>query len=90
MLINVYFNTQALFGGIPIILGNDFAQILPVVKWGTCADIIVACLQQSFLWPSLCILLLYWNMHVLEDELNQYFVTWVCSLFYNPIFTGHI
>ena len=29
-------------------------------------------------------------MCVLEGELNQCFATWVYSLFYNPILTGHI
>ena len=59
MFTDIHSNTQALFGSIPVILGSDFAQILPVVKWGTYADIVAACLWQSFLWPSLCILLLH-------------------------------
>jgi ATP-dependent DNA helicase PIF1 len=33
-----------LFGGVPVILGGDFAQILPVVPRGSRADIIIACL----------------------------------------------
>ena len=40
---------NTLFGGLPIVLGRDFAQILPVVQRGNQAAIINACLQQSFL-----------------------------------------
>ena len=90
ILIDVYFNTQSLFGSVPIILGNDFTQILPVIKRGTRANIITAYLQQLFLQPSLRILSLCQNMRVLEGELNQHFITWVCSLFYNPILISRI
>ena len=37
------------FGGLPTILGGDFAQILPVVPWGNRAAIVGTCLQRSFL-----------------------------------------
>jgi hypothetical protein len=38
-----------LFGGIPVILGGDFAQILPVVPYGSRADIVRTSLQRSFI-----------------------------------------
>jgi ATP-dependent DNA helicase PIF1 len=37
-----------LFGGIPVMLGENLAQILPVVPKGSCSDIVNACLQQSY------------------------------------------
>ncbi len=40
-----------LFGGIPVVLGGNWAQILPVVPNGSCGDIVNACLQQSYIWP---------------------------------------
>jgi hypothetical protein len=40
---------EKLFGGLPMILGSDFAQILPVVKRANRARIVAANLQQSFL-----------------------------------------
>ena len=40
---------NALFSSLPIMLGGDFAQILPVVQRRNQAAIINACLQQSFL-----------------------------------------
>ncbi len=42
---------ETLFGGVPVLLGGDFAQILLVVSQGSQANIIKACLQQSFIWP---------------------------------------
>ena len=42
-----------LFGGVPVILGGDFAQILPVIKRGSRPEIVRACLQMSFIWPRL-------------------------------------
>ena len=40
---------NALFGRLPVILGGDFAQILPVVQRGNWAAVVDACLQRSFL-----------------------------------------
>jgi hypothetical protein len=42
-----------LFGGVPVILGGDFAQILPIVPHGSRADIIRVCLQWTWIWPRL-------------------------------------
>ncbi len=41
--------SNTLFGKIPIILGGDFAQILPIVRKANRARTIAANLQQSFL-----------------------------------------
>ena len=90
MLIDVRSNIQALFSSIPIILGGNFTQILPIIKQGTYINIIAAYLQQSFLQPSLYILLLRQNIRVLEGKLNQRFATQVRSLFYNLTLTSHI
>lgn len=40
---------NVLFGGVPVILGSDFAQILLVVPKGSRADIVYAYLQKSFI-----------------------------------------
>jgi hypothetical protein len=42
-----------LIGGIPVVLGGNWAQILPVVPRGSRGDIVNARLQQSYIWPSL-------------------------------------
>ena len=58
------------FGGLTMIFGGDFQQILPVVPNGSCADVINTCLQKSYLWNEMHILKLCTNMwlqHSLED-----------------------
>jgi hypothetical protein len=57
-----------LFGGVPVILGGDFTQILPVIKRGTRPDIVRACLQRSFIWPRLKQLRLRTNIRVRKGE----------------------
>lgn len=57
-------NPDALFGGLPTVLGRDFAQILPVVKNGNRASIVLACLQKSSIWPQLQKLTLRQNIRL--------------------------
>ena len=68
---------NTLFGGLPVVLSGDFAQILPVVQRGNWAAIVEACLQQSFLWLSLAVLHLRRNMRVYEGLENEQFAIWV-------------
>ena len=79
-----------LFGGVPVILGGDFAQILPVVPHGSRADIVGACLQTSFIWPRLTQLRLRINMRVREGENGQDFVRWIGELPYDPAQNGMV
>jgi len=81
---------DALFGGVPTVFGGDFAQILPVVPGGSRADIVNACLQRSFLWPSLRVLSLHINMRVRSGDHNQRFVEWVRSLANDTALDGSI
>ncbi|XP_041451331.1 ATP-dependent DNA helicase pif1-like [Drosophila obscura] len=53
-----------LFGGALILLAGDFRQTLPVVKLGTSADEINACLKTSNLWRSVKTLRLTTNVRV--------------------------
>lgn len=43
--------SEAPFGGICMLLAGDFRQLLAVVRGGTAANTIDACLCQSSLWP---------------------------------------
>ncbi|GMF22321.1 unnamed protein product [Phytophthora lilii] len=52
------------FGGKVVVLSGDFRQILPVVKGGTPAETIDACLKSSELWPLFQKLQLTENMRV--------------------------
>ena len=41
------------FGGIPVVLGGDFRQVLPVIKRDGRAAMVEAMLRKSSLWPSI-------------------------------------
>ena len=65
------------FGGLTIIFGGDFQQILPVVIKGSRPQIVGACMQRSFLWRSFTVLHLRQNMRLntaVESEAN--FARW--------------
>ena len=78
------------FGGIPVILGGDFAQILPVIPRGNRARIVAANLQQSMLWSFFRVLYLRRNMRVQPGTRNKAFAEWIQSLSYTPVMYGQI
>ncbi|XP_071727902.1 uncharacterized protein [Rutidosis leptorrhynchoides] len=43
-------NRTRLFGGMPILLGGDFRQILPVIPKGKRQEVVHACINRSNLW----------------------------------------
>ncbi|XP_072379547.1 ATP-dependent DNA helicase PIF1-like [Diabrotica undecimpunctata] len=57
-------SNNKLFGGAILILSGDFRQTLPVIPRSTFADVINACLKQSFLWRSVKTFRLTINMRV--------------------------
>lgn len=78
-----------LFGGLPTLLGGDFAQILPVVPKGSHAATVHACLQQSYLWPSLKRVRLTQNMRLNRSQPeNILFATWLKRTSYDPALRG--
>ena len=52
------------FGGVTVIFGGDFQQILPVVVKGGREQIVSQCFQRSYLWTSVNILTLKTNMRL--------------------------
>ncbi len=52
------------FGGVTIVLSGDWHQILPVVKRGSRADIVEACLKSSKLWKDVQVMKLTENMRL--------------------------
>jgi len=78
------------FGNIPIILGGDFAQILPIVPNGNRGAIVNACIQQSILWPGFQQLRLSQNMRVASGSDNANFAAFLSSLSYSPEMYGVI
>ena len=77
-----------LFGGVPVLLGGDFAQNLPVVRSASRAETVAASLQGSYIWPYLPILRLSRNMRLTPNPINNQFSRWlqqVSSYYYSLI-----
>jgi len=70
-------SVTSLFGGVPVILGGDWAQTLPVVRHGDRSQTVLACLQRSRFWPKIERLHLRINMRVRtggEGSVNKDFL----------------
>ena len=85
-------NNQLLFGGIPVVLGGDFAQIAPVVRKGGRPEIVEASLLSStIIWSKLRKLELKVNMRLSQmNESDRFFSKWIAQLSYNPQSNGMI
>jgi hypothetical protein len=57
-------NSDKPFGGICVVFGGDFHQILPVIEGGTRPQVVGASLQRSILWRNIKILHLKINMRL--------------------------
>ena len=68
------------FGGITMVFGGDFQQILPVVPKGTREDIVSASLLRSVLWADIRVLKLTRNMRVASDPNAQEFSSWLLDI----------
>ncbi|XP_074324207.1 uncharacterized protein LOC141661121 [Apium graveolens] len=74
------------FGGIIIVLGGDFRQILPVITYGDRADIVAACITRSRLWSICQVFLLTKNMRLKQGESDskseelKKFAKWVLDI----------
>ena len=62
-----------------VVMGGDFRQILPVVRKGTRAQVVSACLNQSPLWRGVRLLQLKTNMRVLRAGINDPSLQEFCS-----------
>ena len=75
------------FGGITVVMGGDFRQILPVVPRGSRQDVVCASLSNSALWDQFKVYRLSTNMRLQQpqlhpDEVHQIseFGKWVLDL----------
>jgi len=68
------------FGGITVVFGGDFQQILPVVYKGSREDVVSASLLRSVLWTDIEVLKLTQNMRVASDPDAQPFSSWLLDI----------
>ena len=83
------------FGGITVVLGGDFRQILPVIPHGDRAQILGACITRSYLWNICKIFVLTKNMRLNKgssdaeaNELKE-FAKWVLDVGNGTFTTSH-
>jgi hypothetical protein len=75
------------FGGMTVVLGGDFRQILPVLPKGKRHNIVGASIKRSYLWQHFKILKLTENMRLIsmtdsETEKRQVkdFANWILNI----------
>ena len=68
------------FGGITMIFGGDFQQILPVVANGSRAEIVNACFRNSYLWSNIHVLKLRKNMRLEHSLQDAAFAEWLLEV----------
>jgi hypothetical protein len=77
-------NTDKPFGGVSLVLGGDFRQILPVIRKGCIQDILASSINSSKLWSHCKVLTTNMRLHVStvraeKDEIRK-FVDWMLSI----------
>ena len=63
--------TEKSFGGLIVLLGGDFRQVLPVIRHGREADIVESNLKRSFLWQEVQLFHLTIYMRALMGPSHQ-------------------
>jgi len=71
-------DSGAPFGGITVVIGGDFQQILPVIRRGSRESTVDATVQHSYLWNHVEILRLKQNMRL--DEASHSFAEWLLDI----------
>ncbi|KAG5531642.1 hypothetical protein RHGRI_026310 [Rhododendron griersonianum] len=79
------------FGGITVVLGGDFRQILPVVPKGIREEIVNASLRHSDMWDDIYVLTLNLNMQLNTiDPGNAAFANFLMEVGTNPQEVVHL
>nr|GEX99717.1 hypothetical protein [Tanacetum cinerariifolium] len=78
---------NSIFGGMTVLLGGDFRQILPVIPNAKRSEVIQACINKSQFWKNCKVFTLTRSMHVNEyacngkiDNRKQDFNRWVLAV----------
>ncbi|PIA50920.1 hypothetical protein AQUCO_01100021v1 [Aquilegia coerulea] len=73
------------FGGVTVVLGDDFKQTLHVITKGTRQEIVRACLTKSHLWSGVRLLTLVKNMRLNNNDTeNVKFADYLIEIGTNP------
>lgn len=73
-------NSEDTMGGILMVLAGDFRQTLPIVKRGTMADEIDACIKSSNLWSNIECFQLKTNMRLRQGNNTKNFASYLMSI----------
>jgi len=74
-----------MFGGLFVLFGGDFRQLLPVVLKGSRAQIVNACIMRSYLWDSIKKLSLTVNERVMRNGDHAAFCEFLLKVGENKI-----
>jgi len=77
-------------GGIPIVLGGDFAQILPVSRRGSWQATVLACIRHSSIWANLQVIKLSPSMGVIANDATIVFLTFFKDMITTPQLYRHL
>lgn len=81
---------NSLFGGIPFVLGGDFAETLPAIVRRSRGAIVAASLLKSHIWDNLGLLILHQNMRLQGGGINATFAQWLGCMSYDPALQARI
>ena len=81
------FNRNQPFGGVTILFGGDFRQILPVIQHGSREQIFPATLTHSNLWENMSVHYLLQNMSLGHDPESDH---WAQQLFHIGVTDGDV
>jgi hypothetical protein len=76
ILLRDIMNINAPFGGKIMILGGDFRQVLPVIRFANRSELVAASLKSSDLWPYFKVMHLHQNMRTgpVEEEFSKWLI----------------
>ena len=74
------FDNELSFGGITVLFGGDFCQILPAIPKGSREQIVDAALCRSVLWRNIKVMHLTQNMRLDQTPESAAFANWLLDI----------
>ena len=72
------------FGGVTLLMGGDFQQMLPIIPKGSQEEILDATITWSYLWKDINVLHLHQNMWLRGDSDAETFGEWLLEVGHGP------